>query len=60
MSPFCEGDFCQCTYVVEVDLGDTVEMVLVSEGYHPFHLHGYYFHVVAMGVIGPYAQPFDE
>ncbi|XP_047501209.1 laccase-1-like [Penaeus chinensis] len=53
VSPFCEGDFCQCTYVVEVDLGDTVEMVLVSEGYHPFHLHGYNFHVVAMGVIGP-------
>ncbi|XP_027212523.2 uncharacterized protein [Penaeus vannamei] len=53
VSPFCEGDFCQCTYVVEVALGDTVEMVLVSQGYHPFHLHGYYFHVVAMGVIGP-------
>ncbi|XP_042890220.1 oxidoreductase OpS5-like [Penaeus japonicus] len=52
VSSFCEGDFCRCTYVLEVALGSTVEMVLVSEGIHPFHLHGYNFHVVAMGVIG--------
>lgn len=60
VSSFCEGDFCRCTYVLEVALGSTVEMVLVSEGIHPFHLHGYNFHVVAMGVIGVYVSPaFD-
>ena len=55
--PPCEGDFCSCTYVLEVALGETVEFVLVDEGNigdenHPFHLHGYNFHVVAMGRLG--------
>lgn len=55
--PPCEGDFCSCTYVLEVDLGDTVELVLVDEGTlgasnHPFHIHGNNFHVVAMGRLG--------
>nr|BCO16709.1 laccase [Chiromantes haematocheir] len=55
--PPCDGDFCSCTYVLEVALGETVEFVLVDEGSigdenHPFHLHGYNFHVVAMGRLG--------
>lgn len=55
--PPCEGDFCSCTYVVEVGLGETVEFVLVDEGdyfngTHPFHLHGYRFHVLAMEGFG--------
>lgn len=55
--PICEGDFCRCTYVLEVALGETVEFVLVDEGNigdenHPFHMHGYHFHVVAMGRLG--------
>ncbi|XP_071552768.1 LOW QUALITY PROTEIN: uncharacterized protein [Panulirus ornatus] len=55
--PSCEGDFCSCTYVLEVALGETVEMVLVDQGNigdenHPYHLHGYVFHVVAMGRLG--------
>lgn len=55
--PPCEGDFCSCTYVLEVALGETVEFVLVDEGNigdenHPFHMHGYNFHVVAMGRLG--------
>ncbi|KAK8727891.1 hypothetical protein OTU49_009506 [Cherax quadricarinatus] len=53
----CVGNFCACTYVFEVGLGETVEMVLVDEGTigdenHPFHLHGYKFHVVAMQRLG--------
>ncbi|XP_053649062.1 uncharacterized protein [Cherax quadricarinatus] len=55
--PPCDGDYCSCTYVLEVALGETVEMVLVDEGTigdenHPFHLHGYNFHVVAMERLG--------
>ena len=51
--PPCDDDFCSCTYVFEVNLGDTVEMVLIDVGKkgdknHPFHLHGYKFHVVAL------------
>ncbi|XP_050711720.1 uncharacterized protein LOC126995868 isoform X4 [Eriocheir sinensis] len=56
-TPLCEGDFCSCFYVLEVDLHETVEFVLVDEGNvgdenHPFHLHGYNFEVVAIGRIG--------
>jgi FtsP/CotA-like multicopper oxidase with cupredoxin domain len=46
-------EFCRCTHVLQVNLGDVVEIVLIDEGYaydvsHPFHLHGYSFYVVAM------------
>lgn len=50
----CDGeDWCECPHVLEVDLGDVVEIFLIDEGYafdvsHPFHLHGYSFNVVAM------------
>ncbi|XP_069956892.1 uncharacterized protein [Cherax quadricarinatus] len=55
--PPCEGNFCSCTYVLELGLGETVEIVVVEEGLigsgnHPFHLHGYNFHVVAMQRLG--------
>ena len=48
-----EREFCECTHVLEVNLGDLVELVLIDEGYaydvtHPFHLHGHSFYVVAM------------
>ena len=50
----CKGkDFCQCTHLLQVELGDVVEIVLIDEGYaydvaHPFHLHGFAFYIVAM------------
>ena len=48
-----DKEFCQCTHILEVNLGDLVELVLIDEGYaydvsHPFHLHGHSFYVVAM------------
>ena len=48
-----DKEFCQCTHILEVNLGDLVEVVLIDEGYaydvmHPFHLHGHSFYVVAM------------
>lgn len=51
--PLCNGDFCYCTYVMEVALGETVEMIIIDEGTrsngnHPFHLHGYNFHVLGI------------
>ena len=50
----CKGeDFCKCTHILKVDLGDVVEIILIDEGHpydvsHPFHLHGHSFYVVAM------------
>ena len=50
---FLGEDFCACTHMLQVNLGDVVELVLIDEGYaydvmHPFHLHGHSFYVVAM------------
>ncbi|XP_046745052.1 laccase-3-like [Diprion similis] len=44
----------RCTHVVNVKLGDLVEIVpidLTPRGdlFHPFHLHGYQYYVLAMG-----------
>lgn len=55
--PPCDGDFCSCTYTLEVGLGETVEIVLIDEGdfvnsSHPFHLHGHNFNVIAMERLG--------
>ena len=45
--------WCECIFVLEVELGEVVELVLIDEGVpydvsHPFHIHGYNFFVVAM------------
>ena len=50
-------EYCSCVHLIEVDLGDLVELVLVDASYtklpiklenkHPMHLHGYSFAVVA-------------
>lgn len=50
-------NYCSCIHLIEVDLGDLVELVLVDASYtklpirlenkHPMHLHGYSFAVVA-------------
>eukprot|EP00057_Strongylocentrotus_purpuratus_P006763 XP_011661237.1 PREDICTED: laccase-2 [Strongylocentrotus purpuratus] len=47
----CATEYCACTQVLTVELGETVEIVLIDEGLtfdasHPFHLHGYSFYVV--------------
>ncbi|XP_038052309.1 laccase-like [Patiria miniata] len=56
MQDHCKEQFCECTHVLEVDLGQVVELVLVDEGLfennHPMHIHGYNFHVLARGKIG--------
>ncbi|XP_050391228.2 uncharacterized protein LOC126810253 isoform X2 [Patella vulgata] len=49
----CTEEFCQCIHRLKVDLGDTVEIVLIDEGVtfnanHPTHLHGHPFRVIAM------------
>ncbi|XP_064638257.1 uncharacterized protein LOC135494275 [Lineus longissimus] len=51
------GKVCSCTYHVDIEYGDTVQMVFVNMGAgkgwgHPIHLHGHSFYVVKMG----YAQ----
>ncbi|VEN54245.1 unnamed protein product [Callosobruchus maculatus] len=51
---FCNGDNrpascgrnCQCVHTVDIPLNAIVESPNLS---HPFHLHGYSFHVVGIG-----------
>ena len=49
----CSEEYCECTYRLQVALGDVVEFILIDEGVvfnanHPIHLHGYSFFVVGM------------
>lgn len=50
-----DGLFCACPYLYDVKLGNLVEIVFIDLERggrdHPFHLHGYGFHVVAVGVV---------
>ncbi|XP_071494140.1 uncharacterized protein [Diadema antillarum] len=51
MAERCTEEYCECTHVITVQLGQTVELILIDEGVtfdasHPFHMHGYSFHVV--------------
>lgn len=59
---FCNGDkrptdcdmYCQCVHKIDIPLNAIVEIVLIDEVQqpnisHPFHLHGYSFHVIGMG-----------
>ncbi|XP_033100351.1 uncharacterized protein LOC117103845 [Anneissia japonica] len=53
----CSAEYCECTYVLTVGIGDVVEMIVVDEGFafdasHPVHLHGQYFRVVGQGKLG--------
>ncbi|XP_038051142.1 laccase-1-like [Patiria miniata] len=57
MRDHCQQEYCECTHVIEVEFGKTIELVLVDEGKpfegtHPMHLHGYNFHVVSMEKLG--------
>lgn len=50
---FCVNGFCACPYVIDVEIGRLVELVIYDEGRrfeagHPMHLHGQHFAVVAM------------
>ncbi|KAL7635203.1 UNVERIFIED_CONTAM: hypothetical protein RMT77_014189 [Armadillidium vulgare] len=51
----CETEFCRCTHVLNVELGSLVEIILIDTGTrnasHPFHLHGYDFAVLGMGIV---------
>nr|CAD7440973.1 unnamed protein product [Timema bartmani] len=56
-SPHCSDKYCKCPYVIDLPLDSLVEIVLIDisiirDQDHPFHLHGYSFHVVAMGTVG--------
>ncbi|XP_072013206.1 uncharacterized protein [Amphiura filiformis] len=49
----CSAEYCECTHIVNAQLGQVVELVVVDEGVtfdasHPMHLHGQYFRVVAL------------
>ena len=49
----CTTKYCECIYRLQVALNDDVELVMIDEGVtfdanHPFHLHGYSFHVVGL------------
>ncbi|GFO31991.1 multicopper oxidase [Plakobranchus ocellatus] len=57
LSKDCKQEWCACTHHYKLALNALVELVIVDEGilshaYHPMHLHGHKFSVVAMGKIG--------
>lgn len=59
MNVNCTREFCQCVHVIEIGLGEVVEIFLVDEGAtfntnHPFHLHGNYFRVIALDKVNDY------
>ncbi|XP_072045930.1 uncharacterized protein [Amphiura filiformis] len=46
----CASEYCSCTQILKVELGQVVELVLVSEAdEHAMHIHGYSFRVVGSG-----------
>ncbi|XP_064643110.1 uncharacterized protein LOC135497272 isoform X2 [Lineus longissimus] len=50
-----EEKVCACTYHVDINYGDTVQMVFMNMGVgrgwaHPVHLHGHSFYVVKEGL----------
>ncbi|CAH0550159.1 unnamed protein product [Brassicogethes aeneus] len=52
------GKKCPCIHKINIPLNQIAEIVLIDEDpanelNHPFHMHGYYFHVMDMGR-GPY------
>ncbi|XP_039257030.2 uncharacterized protein LOC120333742 [Styela clava] len=64
-SQFCgDEEFCSCTHVIDVGIGNLVELVIYDEGGfpfvdvgHPMHLHGQHFKVVAMKKVGDSLSP---
>ncbi|XP_076394331.1 uncharacterized protein LOC100880706 [Megachile rotundata] len=60
--PECRSEVCSCTHVIKVPLNSVVEIIVVDEFragdvHHPFHLHGYTFHVMGMDQpLGPYTD----
>ncbi|XP_011330014.2 laccase-4 isoform X2 [Ooceraea biroi] len=49
-------DICPCTHIIELPYKGIVELIMVDETnvpdklYHPFHLHGYNFNIMYVGV----------
>lgn len=53
----CSEKYCECLNVIDLKLGEVVELFLIDKGVaydanHPFHLHGHAFRVVAMDRLG--------
>ncbi|XP_062608275.1 uncharacterized protein LOC134270113 [Saccostrea cucullata] len=49
-----EQKLCSCSYSLDLDHGDTIQMVLLNMGVgrgwaHPVHMHGHSFYVLKMG-----------
>ncbi|KAK0060978.1 laccase-1 [Biomphalaria pfeifferi] len=53
----CTKEWCACVHKYDLNLGDLVELIILDEGkpshaYHPVHLHGHRFRVLAMERLG--------
>ena len=51
----CEDGFCHCLHLYELQLGEEIDLFLIDEGLpwdvsHPFHLHGFHFKVIIIGI----------
>ena len=60
----CGEEFCECLHVLEIKLGELVELILIDNGViwdttHPMHLHGYSFGVVAMKRVSSNSNTLD-
>ena len=60
----CREQFCRCIHRIKVQLGEVVELVMISEGRngmgnHPMHLHGHSFHVIGMQKVTVLSGLFD-
>lgn len=51
----CNDNLCYCTHMLEIKLGQVVELFMVgySNDPHAMHLHGQRFRVVGDGMLGP-------
>ncbi|KDR11749.1 laccase-1-like isoform X2 [Zootermopsis nevadensis] len=56
--PKCGSNYCECFNVIQVPLGSIVQVLLVDTStvpgtlHHPFHLHGFAFRTLGVGVFG--------
>ncbi|EFN74336.1 Laccase-4 [Camponotus floridanus] len=49
------GNICSCTHVIELPYNGIIELIVIDETkvpelHHPFHLHGYAFNIMSVGV----------
>lgn len=62
ISTDCTDNLCFCTHMMQVELGQVVELFIASqaEDHHPLHLHGQSFRVVGDGLLTKNQSDINE